>query len=39
MICHCDASAIVESATLVVQLDTQVAVERQTWGTIKARYR
>ena len=39
MICHCDVSAIVESATLVIQLDSQVAVEPLSWGTFKARYR
>ncbi|MEN8006883.1 MAG: hypothetical protein ABFS42_07680 [Candidatus Krumholzibacteriota bacterium] len=36
---HCTPSAYLESATLVIQLDSLVAVEHQSWGSIKARYR
>lgn len=38
-VCICDHSAMVESATLVIQLEDQVAVEQLSWGLIKARYR
>ena len=36
---HCTPSAYLESATLILQMDTLVAVEHQNWGSIKARYR
>ena len=39
ILCLCEASASVESATLVIQLGSLVAVEQQSWGTLKARYR
>lgn len=38
-VCICDHSAMVESVTLVIQLEDQVAIEQLSWGLIKARYR
>ncbi len=36
---NCTPSAYLESATLIIQLDSLVATERQSWGSIKVRYR